>query len=103
MKRYGILALVLVMCCTLLAGCRRGNMNRNPVSPTNEATAGMNTTPATMPVTRPATEPATAAPTEHETASADENTTGNTQSATEHGTDETQNRSRSGINRPAMR
>lgn len=105
MKRYGLLALVLVMCCALLAGCRRGNGNMNTVSPTNEATAGMNTMPATMPVTRPATEPATAAPTERETASATESATGSTEDTTEHATDDAsgQNRSRATPNRPAAR
>lgn len=105
MKRYGILALVLVMCCALLAGCRRGNGNMKPVSPTNEATADIHTMPATMPVTRPATEPSTAAPTERETVSATEGTAGNTEPATEHSTGDAsdQNRGRTGTNRPAAR
>lgn len=82
MKRYGILALALVMCCALFTGCRRGNGNMQPVSPTNQATTETPTMPVTIPATKPATEPATTAPTERETSGATENTT----DGTEHGT-----------------
>lgn len=105
MKRYAVLALVLVMCGTLLAGCRRGNGNMKPVSPTNEATADMHSMPATAPVTRPATEPATEALTERATTAATEGDTGAAEAATENAAVDGsgQNRSRTMPGRPTGR
>ena len=51
MKRYALLALALVLSCSMLTGCRR-----------RESDSGM-TTPSTQ-ATRPATEPMTQRPTE---------------------------------------
>lgn len=101
MKRYAVFALALLMCCSVLAGCRRGSSNMTPHSPTNEATAEMPTMPTVMPSTRPATEPATMQPAEPETMPATENPTGNTENSTTDATES--NRSRTGPNRPAMR
>ena len=57
MKRYLMLALVLVLVCSLFAGCRRTDVM--PSSPTNDATSHAPTIIPTTPVTRPPTEPAT--------------------------------------------
>lgn len=66
MKRYVMLALVLVLVCSLFAGCRR--TDAMPSNPTNEATSHvptiLPTTPATKPATEPATQHATVMPTE---------------------------------------
>lgn len=102
MKRYAILALALVLCCAMLTGCRRGNNNMKPSSPTNEATTAAPTMPTMMPETSPATEPVTT-PTERETVDATgatDDTTGVTEDAT--GTTE-QNRSRVKPKSPAVR
>lgn len=95
MKRIGIITLAALLCCSLFAGCRMGNGNMKPSSPTNEATTAMPTMPTVMPDTRPATEPATVAPTERETAT--EDTTGGTETTTEG------NQARRTPNHPAAR
>lgn len=55
MKKYTILALVLVLCAVLFAGCR----SRNTVNTPNRPETGATTTPTgvtTMPTTHPTTE-----------------------------------------------
>lgn len=99
MKRYGIFALVVVLCCTLFAGCRRGNSNMGTVSPTNEATAEM----PTMPTMIPQTQPAATVPTERETTGVTdgtEDTTGTDDAATDAAEG---SRGRSMTRRPAAR
>ena len=61
MKRFAILALALVLGCTMLTGCRRQNMNGNMSTPATEAARPTTepTTHATIPTTMPATEAAT--------------------------------------------
>ena len=61
MKRFAILALALVLGCTMLTGCRRQNMNGNMSTPATEAARPTTepTTRATIPTTMPATEAAT--------------------------------------------
>ena len=65
MKRFAILALALVLGCTMLTGCRRQNQNGNMSTPATEAARPTTepttraTQPATMPTTMPATEDAT--------------------------------------------
>ena len=61
MKRFVILALALVLGCTMLTGCRRQNQNGNMSTPATEAARPTTepTTHATMPTTMPATEAAT--------------------------------------------
>lgn len=103
MKRYGIFALVVVLCCTLFAGCRRGNSNMGTVSPTNEATAEMPTMPTMIPQTQPATQPAATVPTERETTGVTdgtEDTTGTDDAATDAAEG---SRGRSMTRRPAAR
>ena len=65
MKRYAILALALVLGCSMLTGCRRQNMNGNMSTPLTEAARPTTepTTHATMP-TIPATEAPTMSHTE---------------------------------------
>lgn len=85
MKRYSILALALVLGCTIFTGCRRGNGNMDTVSPTNDATIEtptlMPTTPATQPTHPVITEPATQDPTENSTTEGATDATGETGSA----------------------
>lgn len=82
MKRYSIIALALVLGCTLFTGCRRGNGNMETVSPTNQVTPEMPvTTPVTKPTLPPDTEPVTEPVTE-------ETTEGATGDATENSTDD---------------
>ena len=59
MKRFTILALALVLGCTMLTGCRRQNMNGNMSTPATEAARPTTepTTKATMPATEAATMP----------------------------------------------
>lgn len=61
MKRFAILALALVLGCTMLTGCRRQNPNGNMSTPPTEAVRPTTepTTHATMPATEAATMPAT--------------------------------------------
>ena len=64
MKRYAIIALALVLGCSMLTGCRRQDMNGNMSTPPSEAARPTTepTTHATMPTTMPtipATEPDT--------------------------------------------
>ena len=61
MKRFAILALALVLGCTMFAGCRRQNTNGNMSTPPTQAARPTTepTTRATMPTTTPATEAAT--------------------------------------------
>ena len=82
MKRCTILALALVLGCTIFTGCRRGNNNMSTMPP---ATHAATEAPTTMPATRPATEPVTTAPTERATADATEDMTGATEDATTDG------------------
>ena len=74
MKRFVLLALVLVLGCTLFAGCRRKDPNMGMTTPTT-----MPTTQATHPTTEPTipmtTEPATERPTDTLTEAPTENTT----------------------------
>jgi len=88
MKRYTVLALAMVLGCTLFTGCRRGNGNMMTVPPTTQAATEHYTMPATQPATQPtrpvATEPATqdaaGASTPDSTADATENATGESRS-----------------------
>ena len=59
MKRFAILALALVLGCTMLTGCRRQNMNGNMSTPATEAARPTTepTTHATMPATENETMP----------------------------------------------
>ena len=61
MKRYAILALALVLGCTMFTGCRRQDMNGNMSTPPTEAARPTTepTTRATQPATMPTTEAAT--------------------------------------------
>ena len=88
MKRYTVLALAMVLGCTLFTGCRRGNGDMMTVPPTTQAATEHYTMPATQPATQPtrpvATEPATqdaaGASTPDSTADATENATGESRS-----------------------
>ena len=64
MKRFAMIALALVLGCSMLTGCRRQDMNGNMSTPPSEAARPTTepTTHATMPVTTPETMP-TAEPT----------------------------------------
>ena len=77
MKRFAILALALVLGCTMLTGCRRQNPNGNMSTPPTEAVRPTTepTTHATMPTTIPATEAATMPATEDATRPDNEPTT----------------------------
>lgn len=68
MKRYSILALALVLGCTLFTGCRRGSGDMPPVPTATQAATEMPTIPAAKPTRPMVTEPATMAPTEDSTA-----------------------------------
>ena len=59
MKRFAILALALVLGCTMFTGCRRQDMNGNMSTPPTEAARPTTepTTHATMPATENATMP----------------------------------------------
>ena len=61
MKRFAILALALVLGCTMFTGCRRQDMNGNMSTPPTEAARPTTepTTRATQPATMPTTEAAT--------------------------------------------
>ena len=102
MKRYPILALALLLGCTIFTGCRRGNGNMNPVPTTLPAVTEMPTVPATQPTRPIVTEPVLTVPTEDSTANPapdgvqDESGTAATD-PTEAG------RSRTGPQRPNMR
>lgn len=88
MKRCTILALAMVLGCTLFTGCRRGNGDMMTVPPTTQAATEHYTMPATQPatqptrpmITEPATQEATGASTPDSTADATENTTGESRS-----------------------
>lgn len=80
MKRYAIIALALVLSCGLFTGCRRGSVNMDPVSPTNQTATMPATTPATRPTSPMATEPATQDMTEGGT---NDNATEGTENATD--------------------
>ena len=64
MKRYAMLALALVLMCSLFAGCRR--MDTMPANPTNGATKPTTepTTAVTIPTTSPTTEATIIPPTD---------------------------------------
>lgn len=74
MKKYSILAAVLVLTATMFAGCRNPGME-----------------PTVLPSTHVTTAPSTAAPTEHTTVPTTEHFTENTHgtTATEHATENT--------------
>lgn len=67
MKRYTALALVMVLCASLLVGCGcSGNVavttqptTRPTTAPSTAATTAPTTAPTTQPATRPATDPTT--------------------------------------------
>ena len=59
MKRYALLALALILSCSMLTGCRRRESDSVMTTPSTLATR-----PATEPTTHPATEPMTQRPTE---------------------------------------
>ena len=84
MKRCTILALALVLGCTMFTGCRRGNGDMMTVPPTTQAATEHYTMPATQPTrpteTEPATQEATTASVPDRTADATEGTTGDNQS-----------------------
>lgn len=82
MKRYSILALALVLSCTLFTGCRRGNGNMATIPPTTQAATQAPTTPATMPSTHPETRPAATLPTDDTIHSTESTETDGTESAT---------------------
>lgn len=81
MKRYCILALALVLGCSIFTGCRRGG-NMVTVPPTTQA-ATERPTMATVPPTRPTepavTEPSTAVSPTDSTTDATGETGGNSQ------------------------
>lgn len=91
MKRYSILALALVLGCTIFTGCRRGNGDMMTMPSMTQAA----TERPTNSVTQPATEPSRPAATEPSTqASTGDATTGSTGEATENMTQDGQSRSR---------
>ena len=61
MKRFAMIALALVLGCSMLTGCRRQDTNGNMSTPATEAARPTTepTTRATIPATMPATEAAT--------------------------------------------
>lgn len=74
MKRYALLALALILGCSMLTGCRRqnpnGNMSTPPTEaarPTTEPTTNATIEPATLPATEPITMPDTEPNTEDTT------------------------------------
>ena len=79
MKRCTILALALVLGCTIFTGCRRGNGDMMTVPSMTQAATEPTTMPATTPTRPIATEPATQDATGE---SATEGTDGATENAT---------------------
>lgn len=59
MKKYALIALALVLGCSMLTGCRRREPDAGMTTPTAQATR-----PVTEPATHKATEPATHAATQ---------------------------------------
>lgn len=61
MKRFAMIALALVLGCSMLTGCRRQDTNGNMSTPATEAARPTTepTTKATQPATMPTTVPAT--------------------------------------------
>ena len=105
MKRSWILALALVLGCTVFTGCRRGNADTAPLPSSTQAVTEMPAIPSTKPTRPPVTEPATQAPTEDSTANpatdgAMDDATDDTAAATEATGDA---RGRIAPQRPGMR
>lgn len=67
MKRYCILALALVLGCTMFTGCRRRDGGMEITTPTTHATTAPTTHPTVEPTVHATTEPATHPATEHTT------------------------------------
>ena len=102
MKRYSILALALILGCTVFTGCRRGNGSMDTIPPTTQAVTEMPTMPATQPTSPVVTEPAVTIPTEDSTANPA--TDGVQDESGTAATDPTDaSRSRPGPQRPNMR
>ena len=51
MKKYSAIALVLVLCITMLAGCRRNKNVPQTSAPTTPVTTQVTTAPTTLPIT----------------------------------------------------
>lgn len=84
MKRYSILALALVLGCTMLTGCRRRDGGMEITTPTTHATTAPTTHPTTQPTIH-TTEPETHGATEHTTTPTGMEPTDGATSGTEDG------------------
>lgn len=85
MKKYSILALALVLGCSLLTGCRRGGSNMNTVPPTTQAATQAPTILPTMPTTTPPTTATEATMATDATEATMDGTENSTTDATENG------------------